>query len=133
MRNLPAKENLQRCNKEASMVGRMKRSIGAPFHPDEGTGSSIADAPPTPPVPGDQHKKTKRNHRRSNRTVQFATRVTPEFNSRLRAVADRDGLSLVELLECALSVYENGWFLNEKKKPQNVYRLKKNEKPKKIG
>lgn len=47
-----------------------------------------------------------RSLRRSNRTLQFATRVTPEFDERIRAIAARDGLMLVELLERALDAYE---------------------------
>jgi hypothetical protein len=44
--------------------------------------------------------------RRSNRTVQFATRVSPEFDERIRQTALRDGLLLVEVLERALEAYE---------------------------
>jgi hypothetical protein len=47
-----------------------------------------------------------RSLRRSNRTVQFATRVTPEFDDRIRAIAERDGLLLVEVMERALEAYE---------------------------
>jgi len=44
--------------------------------------------------------------RRTNRTLPFATRVSPEFDNRLRDIAERDGLKLVELLERALDAYE---------------------------
>jgi len=47
-----------------------------------------------------------RTMRKSNRTEQFATRVTPEFNHQIRAIAMRDGLLLVEVLERALVTYE---------------------------
>jgi hypothetical protein len=47
-----------------------------------------------------------RSARRSGRTLQFATRVSPEFDTRLRAVAERDGKLLVEVLEDALEAYE---------------------------
>lgn len=47
-----------------------------------------------------------RTLRRSGRTIQFATRVSPEFDARIRAVAQRDGLLLVEVLERALDSYE---------------------------
>lgn len=46
------------------------------------------------------------NRRRTNRTLQFSTRVTPEFDERIRAIARRDGLLLVEVLERALEAYE---------------------------
>jgi hypothetical protein len=38
--------------------------------------------------------------------LQFATRVSVEFDDRLRAIAQRDGLMLVEVLERALDAYE---------------------------
>lgn len=47
-----------------------------------------------------------RTMRRSGRTVQFATRVSPEFDERIRQIAMRDGLLLVEVLERALDAYE---------------------------
>lgn len=47
-----------------------------------------------------------RSARRSGRTLQFATRVTPEFDDRLRSIAERDGKLLVEVLEDALDAYE---------------------------
>jgi hypothetical protein len=48
-----------------------------------------------------------RSARRSGRTLQFATRVSPEFDSRLRSIAERDGKLLVEVLEDALEAYEH--------------------------
>jgi hypothetical protein len=36
----------------------------------------------------------------------FATKVTPEFDTRLREIAQRDGLLFVEVLERALDAYE---------------------------
>lgn len=47
-----------------------------------------------------------RSARRTGRTLQFATRVSPEFDQRLREIAERDRLLLVELLERALAAYE---------------------------
>jgi hypothetical protein len=47
-----------------------------------------------------------RSLRRSGRTVQFATRVSPEFDDRIRQIAKRDGLLLVEVLERALDALE---------------------------
>jgi hypothetical protein len=48
-----------------------------------------------------------RSLRRSSRVVQFATRVTPEFDQEIRAIAQRDGLMIVEVLEKALAIYKN--------------------------
>jgi len=47
-----------------------------------------------------------RTMRRSGRTVQFATRVSPEFDERIRQIAMQEGLLLVEVLERALDAYE---------------------------
>lgn len=47
-----------------------------------------------------------RTMRRSGRTVQFATRVSPEFDERIRQIAMREGMLLVEVLERALDAYE---------------------------
>ena len=48
-----------------------------------------------------------RSARRSGRTLQFATRVSPEFDNKLRVIAERDGKLLVEVLEEALEAYEH--------------------------
>ncbi len=48
-----------------------------------------------------------RSARRTNRTLQFATRVRPEWDAELRSLAQRDGLLLVEVLERALELYKN--------------------------
>ena len=47
-----------------------------------------------------------RSLRRTGRTLQFATRVSPEFDARLRNIAERQGMLLVEVLEQALDAYE---------------------------
>lgn len=48
-----------------------------------------------------------RSARRTGRTLQFATRVSPDFDQRLRAIAAREGILLVEVLERALDAYES--------------------------
>lgn len=55
------------------------------------------------PQPGRMDGRTMR---RSGRTVQFATRVSPEFDERIRQIAMREGMLLVEVLEQALDAYE---------------------------
>lgn len=47
-----------------------------------------------------------RTARRTNRTVQFATRVTPDWDARIRVIAKRENKTLVEVLEMALDCYE---------------------------
>ena len=64
-----------------------------------------AAANPPPQAPAAK-KIDGRSARKTNRTVQFATRVTPEWDARIRALAQREGVLLVEILEKALDHYE---------------------------
>jgi hypothetical protein len=61
------------------------------------------------PSPAGQGRRLRdgRSARRTGRTVQFATRVTPDFDERFRAIAERDRLLHVELLEKSLAAYES--------------------------
>ena len=68
----------------------------APAAPDPVSDASVAQL----------KKLDGRSIRRTNRTVQFATRVTPEWDARIRALAQREGVLLVEILERALDCYE---------------------------
>jgi hypothetical protein len=45
--------------------------------------------------------------RKTGRTLQFATRVTEEFDDLLHKIAKRDGLKLVEVLEHGIAAYED--------------------------
>ncbi len=83
-----------------------RRTLPAPPPPDEA--SPNLQAPEHAPAahPSGKMRVDGRSLRRSNRTVQFATRVTPEFDDRIRAIAERDGLLLVEVMELALEAYE---------------------------
>ncbi|MBD8165428.1 hypothetical protein [Erwinia persicina] len=47
-----------------------------------------------------------RSARKTNRTLAFATRVTPEFDKEIRDIADREDLKLVEVLEKAVEAYK---------------------------
>ncbi len=47
-----------------------------------------------------------RSRRRTGRTLQFATRVSEEFDTQLRLIADEEGALLVEVLERALTLYQ---------------------------
>ncbi len=47
-----------------------------------------------------------RSGRATGRNQQLATRVTPQFHARVKAVGKRDGLMLVEVLERGLDAYE---------------------------
>ena len=48
-----------------------------------------------------------RSKKKTGRTHQLATRVTFEFYRRVRMIASRDNLKIVELLEKAIDVYES--------------------------
>lgn len=106
-------------------LSKLKRrsTLGAP--PPQAEASANLDAPevaPPPQVPEavasipiptrpaaveGRRGRDGRSARRTGRTIQFATRVTPEFDERFRAVAERDGLLHVELLEKSLAAYES--------------------------
>lgn len=58
------------------------------------------------PSPRQRRRIDGRSLRKTGRTVQFATRVSEEWDERLRHIAQRDGLKLVEVLERALEAYE---------------------------
>lgn len=91
-------------------VSRLKRSsLGAPPPLEEASQNLAAPELVSSPVQETQtkvHRRDGRTMRRTNRTLPFATRVSLEFDSRLRDAAERDGLKLVELLERALDAYE---------------------------
>lgn len=83
-------------------VSKLKRNaLGAPPSLEEA--STNLHAPEVVPA----LRIDGRSARRTNRTLQFATRVKPEWDTELRALAQRDGLLLVELLERALELYKN--------------------------
>ena len=62
-----------------------------------------AEAPQRPPP---RRRLDARSLRKTGRTLQLATRVSWEFDDKLRRIAQRDGLKLVEVLERALEAYE---------------------------
>lgn len=95
-------------SKLKALKGR-RSNLGDPPSIDEA--SNNLSAPEIPPVslsfPQARLEKIDgRTARRTNRTVQFATRVTPDWDVRIRAIADREGIKLVEVLERALDYYE---------------------------
>ena len=91
-------------------VSKLKRkTLGAPPPMEEASTniSSPEVAPTLPtPAPGQAKRVDGRSARRSHRTLQFATRVRPDWDAELRALAQRDGLLLVEVLERALDLYK---------------------------
>jgi hypothetical protein len=90
---------------DVSKLKQARRSLGAPPSMEEA--SPNLQAPEAAPAVAVHKRRDARALRRTNRTLPFATRVSPEFDGRLRDIAERDGLKLVELLERALEAYEN--------------------------
>jgi hypothetical protein len=92
---------------DARRLKRLRRAgLGPPPPPAE----ARADLAPAA-APGEERGEGRidgRRLRRSGRTLQFATRVSAAFDARLRSIAERDGLLLVEVLERALDAYERG-------------------------
>ncbi len=100
---------------------KRKGTLGAPPPPSEASvnldapeiapAPQVAVEPPALPPSAIQERaggraRDGRSARRTGRTVQFATRVSSEFDERLRAIAERDHLLLVQVLEQALDAYE---------------------------
>lgn len=75
------------------------RAAGAPA-------TTRAEPPPPAAGAGEGTRRDGRSARRTGRTLQFATRVSPEFDERVRAIAEADGILLVEVLERALDALE---------------------------
>jgi hypothetical protein len=97
-----------------------RRTLGAPPPPTEASTnlirpealselqSEFVAAPSAQPAaPAPEGRIDGRSMRRTNRVVQFATRVTPEFDQRVREIAVEEGLLIVEVLEKALNAYES--------------------------
>lgn len=79
--------------------------VPEPPQPEPAPTAPLAPSP-TPDVP--RARRDGRTLRRTNRTIAFATRVSAEWDERIRDIAERDGLKLVEVLERALDAYEHG-------------------------
>lgn len=107
---------------DMSKLHRRRSTLGSPPPPEEAstnlsapetapieTTEVVAAASPTPVKTARAVGKVRidaRTRRRSGRHVQFATRVSWDWDERLRRIAERDGLLLVEVLERSLDAYE---------------------------
>jgi hypothetical protein len=87
--------------------------IAPPLAPEMPPPAAAISAPSSPAERG-RLVRDGRSARRTGRTVQFATRVTPDFDERFRIIAERDGLLHVELLEKSLAAYENSQQLSKR-------------------
>lgn len=91
------------------------RRLGPPPAVDEASENlSAPEVAPVAPAPvavatpqaAAPRRRDGRSMRRTGRTVTFATRVSQEFDDRIRDIAEEKGLMLVEVLEQALAAYE---------------------------
>jgi hypothetical protein len=87
------------------------RGLGAPPSLSEASPNLAApEIAPTPPLvleaKAPARKVDGRTLRKTNRTVAFATRVTEDFDNRVREIAETSGLKIVEVLEAALDAYD---------------------------
>lgn len=80
-------------------------TLGAPPPPEEA--SANLAAPEVAPAAVSRRRIDGRSLRKTGRTLQFATRVTEEFDALLHEIAVRDGLKLVEVLERGVAAYED--------------------------
>jgi hypothetical protein len=94
-------------------ASKLKRGLGTPPAPDEARADLVPEpaavGEPTPrPVAGADptQRIDARSLRRSGRTVHFATKVTPDFDNRVRQIAAETGKMLTEILEEALQAWE---------------------------
>jgi hypothetical protein len=98
-------------------VSKFKRAsrLGPPPTVDEAspnlTAPEVAPAMPAASTaeqaaPSSYRRRDGRSARKTHRTLPLALRVSPSFDERLRDIAQRDGLLLVEVLEQALEAYE---------------------------
>lgn len=103
---------------DVSKLKKRTGRLGTPPGPDEvATSLNAPEVAPAAPVPSEALTADKvedvyvrrdgRSARKTNRTLAFATRVTPEFDKEIRDIADREGLKLVEVLENAVTAYKN--------------------------
>lgn len=82
------------------------RGLGAPPPLEEASPNLAAPEVAPAPVPLPSIRRDGRTLRKTNRTVAFATRVTQDFDDRVREIAEQTGLKIVEVLEAALAAYE---------------------------
>jgi hypothetical protein len=61
----------------------------------------------------------KRTLRKTGRTEQFATRVSPEWLGKVKGITKKENLKLVEVLEKMLESYENSFSTNSKERNES--------------
>jgi len=90
-----------------AMAAAREAAVRRPATTPRAAAAAVAARPPAVSGAGQGlHRYDGRSARRTGRTVQFATRVSPEFDDRVRAIAEEERILLVEVLERALDAYE---------------------------
>jgi len=90
-------------------LSKIKR-LGVPPSPEETT--TNLESPEIAPIRKDDVfnqpyvRKDARSIMKTNRTLAFATRVSPEFDKEFREIAERENVRLTVLLELMLEVYK---------------------------
>ena len=92
-------------------ASQLKRGLGTPPARDEARTDLVPQPAPAAerarrPVADTTQRIDARTLRRSGRTVHFATKVTPDFDYRVRQIAADTGKMLTEILEEALEAWE---------------------------
>lgn len=78
---------------------KKRTTLGIPPSPEE-TKNNLHQPEVLEYIDGRTLKKTGRTH-------QLSTRVTDDFYKKIKMIAARDGLKIVELLELSVGLYEN--------------------------
>lgn len=88
---------------------KRKTRLPAPPTPDQ-AGNNLEEPEIAPAHPSAYTARADltdgRSLTKTGRTESFATRVTPEFKKKVKQIAARDGLKIVELLEIAVELYD---------------------------
>jgi len=84
---------------------RRRGDLGDPPPPEE-AGENLKAPEHAPPAVHPSAEVDGRSLRKTGRTHQFATRITPELHRQIKMIAARDGLKVTELLEHAVAAYE---------------------------
>jgi hypothetical protein len=86
----------------ADLSNFKKKNLGAP--PSLSDAGDNLSAPEIAPLDDYVDGRTQR---KTGRTEQLATRVTFDFHKKVKMLAARDELKIVELLEKSIDLYEN--------------------------
>jgi hypothetical protein len=99
---------------EASKLKNRSRLPAPPTPEEAGENLKAPEAAPPAPAPSapvaplqpPRQRRDGRSLRATGRTHPFATRIKPETHERMLDFAERDGITLGELIERAIEAYE---------------------------